>query len=82
MGYSVVGLYFLRFWKQSRDRLFAFFAVAFWILAVQRFSLSLIAPNHAGAEEGMERQLIFYCLRLLAFVLILAAIIDKNRVRR
>ena len=82
MGYSVAGLYFLRFWTQTRDRLFAFFAVAFWVLAIQRFALALMTPLTAGAEEHIERQLFFYCVRLLAFLLILVAIIDKNRTKK
>lgn len=72
MGYGVAGLFFLRFWKRSRDRLFILFALAFWILAGQRLALALTAKN-------IEDDTIFYVVRLLAFVLILVAIIDKNR---
>ncbi|MBW3637422.1 MAG: hypothetical protein KY445_13320, partial [Armatimonadetes bacterium] len=72
MGYTVVGLFFLRFWKQSRDRLFAFFALAFFILGVQRLVLALTTQTNEGS-------LMLYVIRLLAFGLILAAIIDKNR---
>ena len=82
MGYVVAGLFFLRFWKQSRDRLFAWFALAFWVLAVQRISLSLLTSEVRGGEQLAEGQLFFYFLRLLAFVLILIAILDKNRSRR
>ena len=81
-GYIVAGLFFLRFWKQSRDRLFAWFALAFWVLAIQRISLSLLTTDVRGGEQLVEGQLFFYCLRLLAFVLILIAILDKNRTRR
>jgi len=72
MGYFVAGLYFLRFWRDTRDRLFGIFAAAFWLLAAQRAALALAAdPN--------GEQVVLYSVRLLAFVLILAAIIDKNR---
>jgi hypothetical protein len=72
MGYFVAGLYFLRFWRDTRDRLFGIFAAAFWLLAAQRAALALTAdPN--------GEQVLLYSVRLLAFVLILAAIIDKNR---
>jgi hypothetical protein len=71
-GNLVVGLFFLRFWTQSADRLFLIFALAFWVLAAQRILLTLLA-----GEPGAHVYL--YLLRLLAFVLILAAIIDKNR---
>jgi hypothetical protein len=75
MGYAVVGLFFGRFWKQSRDRLFLFFSLAFWVLGAQRLGLAL-------APGTVEDTTIFYVVRLLAFVLILAAIVDKNRARR
>jgi hypothetical protein len=71
-GYAVAGLFFLRFWRDTRDRLFGIFAAAFWLLAAQRLALALSAdPN--------GEQLLLYGIRLLAFVLILAAIVDKNR---
>jgi hypothetical protein len=68
----VIGLFFLRFWFTSRDRLFAMFAVAFWILGIQRALL-------AATRVTFEDQAVFYLLRLLAFVIIAVAIVDKNR---
>jgi len=72
MGYLVASLFFLRFWKESRDRLFMAFSFAFTLLAVQRLALSL-------APDANDAPLVFYGLRLLAFVVILGAIVDKNR---
>lgn len=72
MGYIVTGLFFLKFWKQSRDRLFSLFAIAFFILAGQRFALALTTQNSEGT-------VLLYAVRLVAFLLILAAIVDKNR---
>ena len=72
MGFAVSGLFFLRFWKETRDRLFAFFALAFFVLAVNRIGLVLAEYHHAKGDY-------LYWVRLLAFVLILAAIVDKNR---
>jgi hypothetical protein len=72
MGYFVAGLYFLRFWRDTRDRLFGIFAAAFWLLAAQRAALAL-------TTDANGEQVALYAIRLLAFVLILAAIIDKNR---
>ena len=82
MGYAVAGLFFLKFWQQSRDRLFAGFSLAFWILALQRVALTFVTPDGGIAEKNIEGQIFFYLLRLFAFFLILVAIIDKNRVRR
>ena len=74
MGYAVAGLFFLRFWRQTRDRLFLIFAVSFWLLGAQRLALALTA-------QMAESQTAFYMIRLFAFLLILLAIVDKNRGR-
>jgi uncharacterized membrane protein HdeD (DUF308 family) len=72
MANLVAGLFFLRFWQQSRDRFFMLFASSFFLEAVNRAALALSPQPNDGSP-------IFYCVRLLAFVLILAAIADKNR---
>lgn len=74
MGFAVGALFFLYFWHVSRDRLFAFFAVAFLALSVNRVLVGLY--NAQG-----EHTTLLYSVRLLAFLVILAAIVDKN-VRR
>lgn len=72
----VAGLFFLRFWKSSRDRFFLFFAGAFWIEAANRTALALAGPS---VTENIP---IFYLIRFTAFGLILAAILDKNRPKK
>ncbi|MEW6157370.1 MAG: DUF5985 family protein [Verrucomicrobiota bacterium] len=72
LGFLVAGLFFLRFWRQSRDRLFAIFALAFVVLACERVALLLTQPAN-------EIRPLIYLIRLFAFLLILGAIIDKNR---
>jgi hypothetical protein len=67
-----VSLFFLRFWKTTHDRFFLFFAASFLIEAVERAMMAVIPYSN-------EQEPLFYLLRLLAFVLILYAIIDKNR---
>jgi hypothetical protein len=71
-SYLMAALFFLRFWTTSRDRLFALFAAAFGVLALQRLALAL-------TRATMEDQTVFYLLRLAAFVIIIIAIVDKNR---
>ncbi|HKP74437.1 MAG TPA: DUF5985 family protein [Longimicrobiaceae bacterium] len=71
-GDAVAGLFFLRFWRRSGDRLFAWFAAAFWLLGAQRAALAALQPGEQGATW-------LYVVRLVAFLLILAAVIDKNR---
>ncbi|MBI4518290.1 MAG: hypothetical protein HY699_21025 [Deltaproteobacteria bacterium] len=72
MAWAVVGLFFLRFWKETADRLFLIFALAFWVLALGRVALSFGADASEGAPVP-------YLIRLLGFCLILAAVWDKNR---
>lgn len=66
------GIAFLAYWRDSRDRLFVFFAVGFWVFAVNLILISAIDP-------GAEHRHWFYVLRLLAFALIAIGIVDKNR---
>jgi|1185.fasta_scaffold150220_3 hypothetical protein len=74
-GYAVAALFFLSFWRDTRDRLFVFFAAAFAVLALQRVTL-------AWALVGQRDTTVYYILRLAAFVLILVGIVDKNRAAR
>ena len=69
------GLFFLRFWRESRDRLFAFFGAAFFVLALSWALLALINPSD-------ETRPYIYAIRLVAFLLMIAGMIDKNRNRR
>jgi amino acid transporter len=73
MGYLTAGLFFLRFWRDTRDRLFAIFAGAFFLLGIQRAVLTV------AVHDGDTGSVWIYMLRLLAFLLILFAIVDKNR---
>lgn len=68
MACCTASLYFLRFWRDSKDRLFAWFTWAFALLAAERVLIDALKP-HA----------VFFVIRLVAFLLIICAIIDKNR---
>jgi hypothetical protein len=41
MASAVVALFFLRFWRDTGDRLFAMFALAFLLLGITRLGLSV-----------------------------------------
>ena len=69
----VIGMFFLRFWRKTGDRLFAIFAVAFWTLGLNWLLLAFIQQD--------EIRTALYLLRLGAFALILIGIVDKNRAR-
>ena len=71
MGFFVAGLFFLRFWRRTRDVLFAAFAAAFFLFALNQSVVAL------SGLEGDERGWI-YLIRLAGFTLIIAAILKKN----
>ncbi|MCR5878546.1 DUF5985 family protein [Phenylobacterium sp. J367] len=67
----MAGLFFLRFWRRTGDTLFAAFAAAFVLLAIaQPLPMLTGIPNESQAP--------IYTLRLLAFLLIIWAILRKN----
>jgi uncharacterized membrane protein HdeD (DUF308 family) len=66
------GGFFLKYWRRTRDTLFLAFGAAFIIEGINRiFFLFLDRPDEGSAW--------IYTVRLLAFLLILAAIVRKNR---
>lgn len=69
---GAVGLFFVRYWRVSRDRLFLAFAVAFFVFGANRVVLAL-------SDRDSEDLLGVYGLRLAAFLAILFAIVDRNR---
>lgn len=71
MGFCVSALFFARYWRQTRDGLFAAFAAAFALLALNQ---TLLAFSHVPIEERSP----LYLLRLAAFALIIAAVLGKN----
>ena len=72
LGAAAVGLIFLRSWRRTRDRLFGLFALAFWLLSLERWLLLLVPPE-------AEMRSWVYLTRLAAFIVILVAVVDKNR---
>ena len=71
VGYFMAGAFFLKFWRRTSDRLFLAFAAAFTLLA-----LNQILAAFLGASNELTPYT--YGLRVLGFVLILVAIVDKN----
>lgn len=70
-GTFVIALFFYRFYRKSKDRLFLCFSVSFTLLALNRFGA-------AFATQYEFTSLIFYWVRAFAYLLILIVIIDKN----
>ncbi|WP_194722531.1 DUF5985 family protein [Noviherbaspirillum malthae] len=74
MASSVIGLFFLRFWRSTGDRFFLFFALSFIIDALNRLALG-------PATQTEDNSPFYYLIRLVSYGLILFAIYDKNRPR-
>lgn len=77
MAYLVIALFFLRFWRNSADRLFLYFSLSFLIQAAHRIYAAI--PN---ATVYAEDNPLHYLIRLLAYLLILWAILEKNFSKR
>lgn len=71
-GAVVSGLFFFRFWRESRDPLFAFFGAAFCLLALSWTLLAIVSPTE-------DTRPYVYGLRLIAFLLIIGGMVAKNR---
>lgn len=72
MACFTIALFFFRFWRRTSDRLFLLFAAAFCMLTAERIILVWLTAAHEFAP-------FVYVVRLVAFALIIAAVIDKNR---
>jgi uncharacterized membrane protein HdeD (DUF308 family) len=72
MASFVAMLFFLKFWRHSRDSFFLFFAVAFGIDAAMRLVLGL-------GHVTQETEPLIYLARAATFASIIIAIIRKNR---
>jgi hypothetical protein len=73
LGSAVAALFFTRFWRDTGDRLFLFFAAAFAIFALNRLLLTIVDEAEGDARTAI------YLLRAAAFAMIALAIVDKNR---
>jgi len=66
-------LFFFDFWRRTRDTLFLLFASAFALFSIERLVLAFMA---SGSEYKV------YLIRLFAYILIIIAIVQKNRGKR
>lgn len=76
MACLVASLFFYKFKRATNDRFFTMFALSFCLLAVDRIAMLWSGSGMNEASPAV------YAFRCLAFVLIIAAVIDKNRVTR
>jgi hypothetical protein len=67
----VACLFFLRYWRSSKDRFFLYFAISFGIEGLNRIAMGL-------ARQATEDTPVHYVIRLVSYLLILYAIVRKN----
>ena len=72
MGSLCNGIFFLKFWKKTGDRFFSLCAAAFVLLSLERWLLLFIKADN-------ETNTWIFVIRLIAFSMIIGAVIDKNR---
>jgi hypothetical protein len=70
-GFLASGLYFARFWARSRDSFFLAFTAAFWLLALNQMFVAVV-------HQPEVNEVWLYLMRVVAFLLIAAAIVRKN----
>jgi len=68
----IAGVFFLRFWRDTRDALFFSFGIAFLAEGLNRCAMLLVKQPNEGSPWN-------YIVRFLAFLLILVGIVNKNR---
>jgi hypothetical protein len=73
-GYAVAGLFFLKFYFRTGERLFVLLCAALWLLGSTRVFMVM-------ARDFSENHWLFI-VRLIAYLVILGAIVDKNLSRR
>jgi len=66
--------FFARFWRATRDPLFIGFAAAFFLEGLNRIAFLFLDDPKAGDEA-------IYVVRLVSYLVILAAIANKNRTK-
>jgi uncharacterized membrane protein HdeD (DUF308 family) len=71
MASLIIALFFLRFWRNTRDRFFLYFALSFGIEGVHRIVATM-------TFDETEDSPLHYLVRLLAYGLIIWAILEKN----
>jgi uncharacterized membrane protein HdeD (DUF308 family) len=67
----MAGVFFLKFWRRTRDFLFLAFGVAFLVEGVNRAAVLMVPKPNEGTPA-------IYLVRLAISVLILVAIVKKN----
>lgn len=71
-AFFIAATFFARFWRRTGDRFFLIFTGAWLLLGVERLVLGML-------DQPEQLNPGIYFIRLAAFLLIIIAIVDKNR---
>jgi len=70
-GFLLIALFFAKFWRKTRDPFFGAFALAFLMMGTGRIVEAITRISHASTPA-------VYLFRLVAFSMIIFAIVQKN----
>ncbi len=76
--FAIAGLFFLKFWKASRDPFFLHFVIFCWMICLERITAVVLEITQQSLSANSETLIWVYVIRLLAFAVILSAILKKN----
>ena len=79
--FAAVALFFFKFWRASRDRFFLLFSAAFALISGERFCVLFVDTAFQAIRPVPASGDWTYALRLIAFLMILFAVFDKNRAK-
>lgn len=76
--FAACGVFFIHFWRRSRDPFFGSFAATCWLLALERL-VSMVLFAAYDIQTGSDAGVWTYVIRLMAFSILFSAIYKKNR---
>lgn len=80
ISFAASGLIFFKFYKSTGDRFFKLFGYACWLFAAERIALFFVFdPLSSLSTVNIESKTWVYLIRMIAFLIIVFAIFDKNR---
>lgn len=80
--FAAAGVFFLKFWRASKDPFFLYFCIACWLLSIERICIITLDSVFNIPTIGSEFGIWVYLIRLSAFVLIFTAVLQRNRRRQ
>lgn len=80
--FAAAGIFFLKFYRVSRDPFFLYFAAACWLMSLERAVAMAIEEFIKVGSSPPEAGILSYVIRLAGFSLIFVAVLRKNQRNR